>query len=75
MIAAKTIAMIAAMSVLGAVTPAAFAQGPEDPVIVDRDIEIPCQPNCHPQSEPEDVLVDVDDVVHVRNTFSFVPRE
>jgi hypothetical protein len=46
--------------------------GPDFPIIVDRDIEIPCRPYCDPDDEPEDVIVDVDDIVHVRITFSFV---
>jgi hypothetical protein len=46
--------------------------GPDFPIIIDRDIEIPCRPYCDPADEPEDVIVDVDDIAHVRITFSFV---
>jgi hypothetical protein len=43
------------------------------PVIINRNIEIPCLPYCNPANEPEDVDVDVDDILHLHIGFSFVP--
>jgi hypothetical protein len=42
-----------------------------DPVTINRDITIPCRPYCNIANEPEDVNVDVDDILHLHLGFSF----
>lgn len=44
------------------------------PVTINREIEIPCQPYCNRAGvdEPEDVNVNVDDILHLHIGFSFV---
>jgi hypothetical protein len=51
-------------------TMVAFAQLPR---IIDREIRIPCLPYCNVANEPEDVNVDIDDILHLHISFSFVP--
>jgi hypothetical protein len=42
------------------------------PRTIDRDIEIPCRPYCNIDNQPEDVNVDIDDILHLHLGFSFV---
>ena len=56
--------------------PAAQAQRP--PIVIQREITIPCQPYCNnlPNQPPFSTGIhrDVDNIVHIDITFSFAPR-
>ena len=42
------------------------------PIIIDRNIQIPCRPYCDIANKPEPVNRDIDDILHLHITFSFV---